>query len=62
VYAVEDDENQTRLEVQLARRIAGDLGAQVRYALYANEFATSETRFLRQVFHLGLTYQVGRDR
>lgn len=39
IDVVEDDENQNSLEVQLGRRIFAALRVDLRYALYANEFA-----------------------
>jgi hypothetical protein len=57
-YLVEDDENQNSVELELGREIIDGLGAEVRYALYANEFATQEeTHFRRQTFYLGLSYR-----
>lgn len=58
---VEDDENQNSLEVQLGRKITAALSVNARYALYANSFATNDdTRFFRQTFYLGLSYELDR--
>lgn len=56
IYVAEDDENQNSLEVQLGRRIFAALRVDLRYALYANEFATASARFLRQTVYLGVSY------
>lgn len=55
-FPIEDDENQNRLEIQLSRRLTSELSVELRYALFANEFATSQQGFLRQTFYLGLSY------
>lgn len=54
---VEDDENQNSLEVQLSRPVGGGVEVVVRYALYANEFATAEADFLRHTAYLGLSFE-----
>lgn len=56
IYVAEDDENQNSLEVQVGRRIFAALRVDLRYALYANEFATAAARFLRQTVYLGVSY------
>lgn len=57
-YRGEDDESQNSIEAQLARKITSEVGVDLRYALYANEFATSSSRFFRQTIYLGLNYEI----
>jgi len=61
LQAVEDDENQTGIELQLARPIAAGIEAIGRYSLYANAFATAPDEFVRHTFYLGLSYEIGAD-
>lgn len=58
-FLAEDDENQNSLQLGLARRVMGPLGAEVRYALFANQFTTARVSFLRQIFYAGLSYRIG---
>ncbi|MFO0725745.1 MAG: hypothetical protein U1E65_18310 [Myxococcota bacterium] len=55
LYVAEDDENQNSIAVQLGRKLMDPLRLDVRYALFANEFATAPARFLRQTVYLGLS-------
>lgn len=55
----EDDENQNSLEIQLARPLFGGLDGVLRYAVYANEFATATADFSRHTFYVGLSYETG---
>jgi hypothetical protein len=55
----DDDENQNSIQVGLSRKIGGELALEVRYALFANQFSTAPTNFLRQTMYLGVSYRLG---
>lgn len=57
-FLPEDDENQNRVEIQLGRKLTDNVGVDVRYALYANEFATADVRFIRQTFFGGMSLEL----
>lgn len=57
-YLAEDDENQNSVQLQLSRVITGGLSAEVRYALFANQFTTAEVDFLRQTIYAGISYRI----
>ncbi len=59
-FLAEDDENQNSLQAGIGYRITEDLVAEVRYALFANQFATNDVSFLRQTVYLGLGYRAGQ--
>lgn len=54
----EADEQQTSLLVQLERPLVGELSLVARYGLYANQLLETDARFLRQIFHLGLSFRL----
>ena len=47
---------QNALVVRLSREIWNGLAVEVRYSLYANEFAQNGVRYRRQVIGGGLSY------
>ncbi|MCK6551701.1 hypothetical protein L6R52_38060 [Myxococcota bacterium] len=58
-FLVEDDGNQNTLQAQLSRRLGDGLSAELRWALFANQFTTSDVSFLRQTVYFGLSYRIG---
>ena len=60
LFLAEDDENQNSVQAGISYRIAGDLVAELRYALFANQFATNDVSFFRQTVYLGLGYRAGQ--
>ncbi len=52
-----DDENRNSLSLHLARDITKKWSVEARYALFSNEFATSELNFRRQIFYSGAVYR-----
>ncbi|MCP4448832.1 MAG: hypothetical protein GY811_26385 [Myxococcales bacterium] len=52
-----EDENRNSLSLHLARDLSSNWGAELRVAVYGNEFATEELRFRRQTAYLGLLYR-----
>jgi hypothetical protein len=59
-FLAEDDENQNSVQAGIGYRITEELVAELRYALFANQFATNDVGFLRQTVYLGLGYRAGR--
>jgi hypothetical protein len=60
LFLAEDDENQNSVQAGIGYRIVGDLVAELRYALFANQFATNDVSFLRHTVYLGLGYRAGQ--
>jgi hypothetical protein len=58
-FLAEDDENQNSVQVQISRMITDALSAELRYALFANQFSTAPVSFLRQTVYFGLSYRIG---
>lgn len=56
-FLAEDDENQNSVQAQLGRDLTESLTAQLRYALFANQFSTAPISFLRQTVYLGISYR-----
>lgn len=56
---VEDDENQSYVQVGLSRKLGDVLAVELRYALFAIKFTTSGSDFIRQTFYAGLSYRLG---
>jgi len=61
-FRPDDDENQNRLSVQLARELFGPIDGLLRWELYANEFATAQNRFFRQTAFVGLSFEIDTRR
>lgn len=59
-FLAEDDENQNSVQAGIGYRITEELVAELRYSLFANQFATNDVGFLRQTVYLGLGYRAGR--
>lgn len=55
----EDDENQNAVQVQLQRPLTEAVDLELRWALFANQFSTTDVSFLRQTVYLGLAVHVG---
>jgi hypothetical protein len=60
LFLAEDDENQNSVQAGIGYRIVGELVAELRYALFANQFATNDVSFLRHTVYLGLGYRAGQ--
>jgi hypothetical protein len=58
-YVGEDDENQNSVQAQLGYDLSEELTAQLRYALFANQFSTAPVSFLRQTVYFGISYRMG---
>lgn len=56
-----EDENRNSLSVHLGRDLSQHWGAELRLAVYSNEFATQELSFRRQTAYLGLLYRFDED-
>ncbi len=56
-----EDENRNSLSLHLARDLTRHWGAEARFAVYSNEFATQELRFRRQTAYIGLLYRFEGD-
>ncbi len=56
-----EDENRNSLSLHLARDLGRHWGAELRLAVYSNEFATQELSFRRQTAYLGLLYRFEED-
>ncbi len=56
-----EDENRNSLSVHLSRDITRHWGAELRLAVYSNEFATKELSFRRETAYFGLLYRFEGD-
>ena len=54
-----EDENRNSLSLHLSRPVGEHWSAEVRYAIYSNEFTNDELSFLRQTAYLGAVYRYG---
>lgn len=57
-FLAEADENQNVLQAQLQRPIEGPVTAELRYALFANQFADVAAEFVRHTVYLGLAVEL----
>ena len=55
----EDDENRNAIQAKLSRRFSDTVSVELRYALFANQFSTTDFRYLRQTVYLGVTFETG---
>ncbi|MBX2812157.1 MAG: hypothetical protein KTR25_10115 [Myxococcales bacterium] len=60
-FLAEDDENQNTLQVQIQRPLDRIVRIEVRYALYMNQFGTSNAEFQRHAIYLGLALHARAD-
>lgn len=59
-FLAEDDETQNSVQVGLGYALTEEIGIDLRYALFANQFSTNDVDFLRQTVYLGVAYRVGQ--
>lgn len=59
-FLAEDDETQNSVQAGLGYAITDEIGLELRYALFANQFSTNDVDFLRHTVYLGVSYRAGR--
>lgn len=55
----EDDQNRNVLQAKLAHRFSDPISIELRYALFADQFSTTDVSYLRQTIYLGLAFETG---